>query len=302
MTEELSEFLEHLLLNENDATALGTIAKCAPPLRWRPDQRALWSHLAEGGGIDFVEFILDGQRIAADHTAPYAASFLLPEAGAHRLAAAQSEKGVRTAFVIEGDPNGLFPQGMIGQGLLPSVAVVADTWWAANRARRSLAVRWDEGATASQSSAGFAARAAELAAGVAEVEDVVGDDVGMQGETGGRVTGTGLLFHQDHAVGAVDSESAKILGHRHAQHPKLARLVPKIAVDVLLILETLAQRPGIVKTRNQLMDAAYQDDIYVDDRTIDSHIKRVRRKFRQVDPEFDAIETLYGAGYRFSDE
>ena len=75
-----------------------------------------------------------------------------------------------------------------------------------------------------------------------------------------------------------------------------------LAVTEFLILETLAQRPGIVKTRNQLMDAAYQDDIYVDDRTIDSHIKRVRRKFRQADPEFDAIETLYGAGYRFSDE
>jgi len=75
-----------------------------------------------------------------------------------------------------------------------------------------------------------------------------------------------------------------------------------LTVTEFLILETLAQRPGIVKTRNQLMDAAYQDDIYVDDRTIDSHIKRVRRKFREVDPEFDAIETLYGAGYRFSDE
>lgn len=75
-----------------------------------------------------------------------------------------------------------------------------------------------------------------------------------------------------------------------------------LTVTEFLILETLAQRPGIVKTRNQLMDAAYQDDIYVDDRTIDSHIKRVRRKFRQVDAEFDAIETLYGAGYRFSDE
>jgi two-component system response regulator ChvI len=75
-----------------------------------------------------------------------------------------------------------------------------------------------------------------------------------------------------------------------------------LTVTEFLILETLAQRPGIVKTRNQLMDAAYQDDIYVDDRTIDSHIKRIRRKFRQVDPEFDAIETLYGAGYRFSDE
>ncbi|MEE8609244.1 MAG: response regulator transcription factor [Sphingomonas aquatilis] len=75
-----------------------------------------------------------------------------------------------------------------------------------------------------------------------------------------------------------------------------------LTVTEFLILETLAQRPGIVKTRNQLMDAAYQDDIYVDDRTIDSHIKRLRRKFRQVDPEFDAIETLYGAGYRFSEE
>ncbi|MBX9859235.1 MAG: response regulator transcription factor, partial [Sphingomonas sp.] len=75
-----------------------------------------------------------------------------------------------------------------------------------------------------------------------------------------------------------------------------------LTVTEFLILETLAQRPGIVKNRNQLMDAAYQDDIYVDDRTIDSHIKRVRRKFRQVDPEFDAIETLYGAGYRYSEE
>ena len=75
-----------------------------------------------------------------------------------------------------------------------------------------------------------------------------------------------------------------------------------LTVTEFLILETLAQRPGIVKTRNQLMDAAYHDDIYVDDRTIDSHIKRVRRKFRQVDASFDAIETLYGAGYRFSEE
>lgn len=78
--------------------------------------------------------------------------------------------------------------------------------------------------------------------------------------------------------------------------------VVTLTVTEFLILETLAQRPGIVKTRNQLMDAAYQDDIYVDDRTIDSHIKRIRRKFRQVDSGFDAIETLYGAGYRFSEE
>ncbi len=75
-----------------------------------------------------------------------------------------------------------------------------------------------------------------------------------------------------------------------------------LTVTEFMILETLAQRPGIVKTRNQLMDAAYQDDIYVDDRTIDSHIKRLRRKFREIDETFDAIETLYGAGYRFSEE
>ncbi len=74
-----------------------------------------------------------------------------------------------------------------------------------------------------------------------------------------------------------------------------------ITVSEFMILEALATRPDVVKSRNQLMDVAYQDDVYVDDRTIDSHIKRLRRKFRQVDPEFDAIETLYGAGYRFSD-
>jgi len=74
-----------------------------------------------------------------------------------------------------------------------------------------------------------------------------------------------------------------------------------LTVTEFLILESLAQRPGVVKSRNQLMDAAYQDDVYVDDRTIDSHIKRLRRKFRQVDTTFDGIETLYGAGYRFAE-
>lgn len=74
-----------------------------------------------------------------------------------------------------------------------------------------------------------------------------------------------------------------------------------LTVSEFMILEALALRPDVVKSRNQLMDVAYQDDVYVDDRTIDSHIKRLRRKFRQVDSEFDAIETLYGAGYRFSD-
>ncbi len=74
-----------------------------------------------------------------------------------------------------------------------------------------------------------------------------------------------------------------------------------LTVTEFLILEALAARPGVIKTRNQLMDAAYSDDVFVDDRTIDSHIKRLRRKFRAVDPEFSAIETLYGAGYSFSD-
>ena len=56
------------------------------------------------------------------------------------------------------------------------------------------------------------------------------------------------------------------------------------------------------KSRNQLLDVAYKDDVYVDDRTIDSHIKRIRRKFRASDPGFDAIETLYGVGYRFDEQ
>jgi two-component system response regulator ChvI len=75
-----------------------------------------------------------------------------------------------------------------------------------------------------------------------------------------------------------------------------------LTVTEFMILEALAQRPGVVKSRNQLLDIAYHDDVYVDDRTIDSHIKRIRRKFRSVDPEFDAIETLYGVGYRFDDQ
>jgi len=75
-----------------------------------------------------------------------------------------------------------------------------------------------------------------------------------------------------------------------------------LTVTEFMILEALAQRPGVVKSRNQLMDVAYQDDIYVDDRTIDSHIKRLRRKFRAADSEFKGIETLYGVGYRFGEE
>jgi two-component system response regulator ChvI len=73
----------------------------------------------------------------------------------------------------------------------------------------------------------------------------------------------------------------------------------RLTVTEFLILQCLAQRPGFVKSRDNLMDAAYDDQVYVDDRTIDSHIKRLRKKFKVVDDSFDAIETLYGVGYRY---
>jgi two-component system, OmpR family, response regulator ChvI len=72
-----------------------------------------------------------------------------------------------------------------------------------------------------------------------------------------------------------------------------------LTVTEFLILYALAQRPGVVKSRDALMDAAYDDQVYVDDRTIDSHIKRLRKKFKVEDESFDMIETLYGVGYRF---
>ena len=76
----------------------------------------------------------------------------------------------------------------------------------------------------------------------------------------------------------------------------------KLTVTEFLLLESLASRPGYVKSRDQLMSAAYDDDIYVDDRTIDSHIKRLRRKFKNLDKNFESIETLYGVGYRYIKE
>lgn len=75
-----------------------------------------------------------------------------------------------------------------------------------------------------------------------------------------------------------------------------------LTVTEFLILHSLAQRPGVVKSRDSLMDAAYDEQVYVDDRTIDSHIKRLRKKFKMVDREFDMIETLYGVGYRFRED
>ena len=74
-----------------------------------------------------------------------------------------------------------------------------------------------------------------------------------------------------------------------------------LTVTEFLILQALASRPGVVKSRNALMDAAYDDQVYVDDRTIDSHIKRLRKKFKGVEDEFEMIETLYGVGYRFKE-
>ena len=74
-----------------------------------------------------------------------------------------------------------------------------------------------------------------------------------------------------------------------------------LTVTEFLLIGSLASRPGFVKNRDQLMDAAYGENIYVDDRTIDSHIKRLRKKFKSVDPGFSYIETLYGVGYRYSE-
>ena len=75
-----------------------------------------------------------------------------------------------------------------------------------------------------------------------------------------------------------------------------------LTVTEFLLLQALAQRPGFVKSRDQLMDVAYDDQVYVDDRTIDSHIKRLRKKMRTADDDFSAIETLYGIGYRYNEE
>jgi two-component system, OmpR family, response regulator ChvI len=74
-----------------------------------------------------------------------------------------------------------------------------------------------------------------------------------------------------------------------------------LTVTEFLLLQALAQRPGFVKSRDQLMDVAYDDQVYVDDRTIDSHIKRLRKKLRAVDDDFASIETLYGIGYKYNE-
>lgn len=74
-----------------------------------------------------------------------------------------------------------------------------------------------------------------------------------------------------------------------------------LTVTEYLLIKTLAQKPGHVKNRDQLISQAYGDSIYIDDRTIDTHIKRIRKKFRDIDDSFDYIETLYGVGYKYKE-
>ena len=107
-----------------------------------------------------------------------------------------------------------------------------------------------------------------------------------------------------HRAGDRDEQSHRARQAGHGSRPPclhLGREAGDLTVTEFLILQSLAQRPGIVKSRDALMDAAYDDQVYVDDRTIDSHIKRLRKKFKQVDDDFEAIETLYGVGYRFKE-
>src|SRR5437763_525515 len=109
----------------------------------------------------------------------------------------------------------------------------------------------------------------------------------------------GSVVEEPDAAKALERGQLRIDPERHACTWKNEPIA--LTVTEFLILHALAARPGVVKSRNALMDAAYDDQVYVDDRTIDSHVKRVRKKFRQVDDAFDMIETLYGVGYRFKE-
>ncbi len=116
-------------------------------------------------------------------------------------------------------------------------------------------------------------------------------DPAAQGATGADATPAKALIERGALV--MDEE-------RHTCTWKGQRVT--LTVTEFLILQALALRPGVVKSRNALMDAAYDDQVYVDDRTIDSHIKRLRKKFKAVDDDFEMIETLYGVGYRFKEQ
>ena len=117
-----------------------------------------------------------------------------------------------------------------------------------------------------------------------------------------------ILRRSKDAINTTDGESSNII-RRGKLSLNMSRYecfwndTPiKLTATEFLLLESLASRPGYVKSRDQLMSAAYNDDIYVDDRTIDSHIKRLRRKFKKLDKNFESIETLYGVGYRYIKE
>ena len=120
-----------------------------------------------------------------------------------------------------------------------------------------------------------------------------------------------LLRRQEALLTPLDapvSEENKIIDRGHLRMDPLRHSVSwkgrdvSLTVTEFLLLQALAQRPGFVKSRDQLMDVAYDDQVYVDDRTIDSHIKRLRKKMRMVDDDFTAIETLYGIGYRYNEQ
>ena len=119
-----------------------------------------------------------------------------------------------------------------------------------------------------------------------------------------------LLRRQDAIAGETipETEDTKVMDRGDLRMDPLRHAVAwkgkdvSLTVTEFLLLQALAQRPGFVKSRDQLMDVAYDDQVYVDDRTIDSHIKRLRKKMRTVDDTFSAIETLYGIGYRYNEE
>lgn len=115
-----------------------------------------------------------------------------------------------------------------------------------------------------------------------------------------------LLRRQSSDTGKAKTIEQIVRGHLRlddARHLCTWKNEPvNLTVTEYLLLKALAERPGHVRNRDQLIDMAYGENIYIDDRTVDSHIKRVRKKFKALDPEFNHIETLYGVGYRYKEE
>ena len=114
-----------------------------------------------------------------------------------------------------------------------------------------------------------------------------------------RVEITEHIAMNDNKAGVIRHGDLVVDPDRYACHWKSSSV--SLTATEMRILQALARRPGVVKNRNAIMDAAYGVQVYVDDRTIDGHVKRLRSKFEAVDPDFNAIETLYGLGYRFKE-